>query len=162
MKSRPDLFLPDHLEKWYTLDRYHIMGSRILSRSFQVEQCNTSTNDEEDDEAAQADMDVDPILAEDEEGLRDEAGREADGNSDDGDCEDPGDVAMVPMADMLNARFGCNNVQYPVSRFHVYLIHYLQARLFYEQLELKMVTTEPIAAGDQIASSSSFITTITR
>ena len=28
----------------------------------------------------------------------------------DSDDEDPSDVAMVPMADMLNARYGCENV----------------------------------------------------
>ena len=32
--------------------------------------------------------------------------------SDDEDVEDPADVAMVPMADMLNARYGCNNVSF--------------------------------------------------
>lgn len=42
----------------------------------------------------------------------------------------------------------------PVSIF-THLIHAIQARLFYEQLELKMVTTEPIVAGDQIVSSNS-------
>ncbi|QRW21763.1 RuBisCO LSMT substrate-binding protein [Rhizoctonia solani] len=43
------------------------------------------------------------------------------------------DVAMVPMADMLNARYGGEN-----------------AKLFYEPHVLKMVTTKAIAAGDQI------------
>ena len=37
--------------------------------------------------------------------------------------------------------------------FRTSLIHFLQARLFHEQLELKMVTIKPIAAGDQIVSS---------
>jgi SET domain-containing protein 6 len=115
VKSRPDLFLPDHLEKWYTLDRYHIVGSRILSRSFQVEQWDTPANSEEDDGAPRPEMDVDPIPTEAEAGHRDEGAREADGNSDDEGSEDSGDVAMVPMADMLNARFGCNNVRCHVS-----------------------------------------------
>jgi SET domain-containing protein 6 len=34
---------------------------------------------------------------------------EDDGDSDDGD--NPANVAMVPMADMLNARYGCDNVR---------------------------------------------------
>ena len=33
-----------------------------------------------------------------------------DPGDDDDDVEDPSDVAMVPMADMLNARYGCENV----------------------------------------------------
>jgi len=31
-------------------------------------------------------------------------------DSDDDEDEDPGDVAMVPMADVLNARYGSENV----------------------------------------------------
>lgn len=108
IKSRPDLFLPEHLDRWYTLDRYHVMGSRILSRSFQVEQW-----DPPDEDGAPLEMDTDDDAqhpSEPAEGHHDEVGEEHDGDSDDEDHGDPDDVAMVPMADMLNARYGCNNV----------------------------------------------------
>lgn len=131
VKSRLDLFLPEHLDRWYTLDRYHVMGSRILSRSFQVEPWDPP---EEDGAPAEMDTDDDAQnLPEPAEGHRGEVGEERDGDSDDEGHGDPDDVAMVPMADILNARYGCNN-----------------ARLFHEQLELKMVTTKTIGAGDQI------------
>jgi len=51
----------------------------------------------------------------------------------DDDAEDSADVAMVPMADLLNARFESEN-----------------AKLFYEERALRMVTTKPIKAGEQI------------
>ena len=38
---------------------------------------------------------------------------EDDEDSDDDD-DDPGNVAMVPIADMLNARYGCENVSAPL------------------------------------------------
>lgn len=114
VKSRPDLFLPDHLDQLYTLERYHIMGSRILSRSFQVERWDPSANDEEEGGAPQAGMSVDvghlgPM--DPDEGYDNNIEEEHNGDSDDEDDDDSGDVAMVPMADMLNARFGCNNVR---------------------------------------------------
>jgi SET domain-containing protein 6 len=95
------------------------MGSRILSRSFQVEKWDPSANDEEADGGPQAEMDVDvghPDPAEPNEGYNDDAEEEHVGDSDDDD-DDSSDVAMVPMADMLNARFGCNNVCYVASVF---------------------------------------------
>lgn len=89
------------------------MGSRILSRSFHVEQWDPSADDEEGDEAPRAQMDVDcgaqGPAGPDTEHCGEVEGEHGD-DPDDGDPEDPGDIAMVPMADMLNARFGCNNV----------------------------------------------------
>lgn len=104
------------------------MGSRILSRSFQVEKWDSSANDEGDEGAPQAEMDVDGDRAnpaEPDEGHDDDVEEERGGDSDDEDEDedDVGDVAMVPMADMLNARFGCNNACHPVGqRFHAHLI----------------------------------------
>jgi SET domain-containing protein 6 len=95
------------------------MGSRILSRSFQVEKWDPSANDEGDDGAPQTGMDVDgdhPNPVEPDEGHNDDVEEDHGGDSDDED-DDSGDVAMVPMADMLNARFGCNNVCRPTSVF---------------------------------------------
>ena len=37
LQGQDDVFLPEHLDTFYTLDRFHINGSRILSRSFHVE-----------------------------------------------------------------------------------------------------------------------------
>ena len=120
VKSRPDLFLPDHLDQLYTLERYHIMGSRILSRSFQVEKWDPSANDEEGSGAPQARMTVDGGHlgpTDSDEGCDNNVEEEQNSDSDDEDDDDSGDVAMVPVADMLNARFGCNNVRCPDGIF---------------------------------------------
>ena len=101
------------------------MGSRILSRSFHVEPW---TGDEGQDGAAEEDdgstdtggaagedaMDVDhaPQEAADEDlsgRIHETPDLDLD-DSDDGDAESVADVAMVPMADMLNARYGSENV----------------------------------------------------
>ncbi|KAH8107781.1 SET domain-containing protein [Cristinia sonorae] len=137
--SRPDLFPSEKLLKYYTLERYHVMGSRILSRSFTVLKWNGMTEDE-DAMVADADtsigsgMDVDMPDTPDEPQLDGtELQEDDDEESEDEDMEDPGDVSMVPMADMLNARFESEN-----------------AKLFYEEHELKMITTKAIKAGEQI------------
>jgi N-lysine methyltransferase SETD6 len=129
VNSRPDIFQPSAIEVNYSLERYHIMGSRILSRCFTVEKWS---GDEENivdeaevaeeaeaddatpvsldaadtgDQSLSNDMDVDgPSLPVDSE-VKDAV----DGDSDDED--DVGNIAMVPMADMLNARFGSENVR---------------------------------------------------
>ncbi|KAI0633526.1 SET domain-containing protein [Trametes polyzona] len=150
IKSRPDLFPEEKSSQYFSLERYHLMGSRILSRSFHVEQwkgehAEDEVEDEEADNAGDTSaMDVDPQEAT-------EAGEQTaetappegsdgpevleveDDEDEDEDGEDPADVAMVPMADMLNARFESEN-----------------AKLFYEERVLKMVSTKPIKAGEQI------------
>ncbi|CDO69162.1 hypothetical protein BN946_scf185042.g64 [Trametes cinnabarina] len=149
IKSRPDLFPEDNLSKFFSLERYHIMGSRILSRSFHVEQWKGehSEDQEKDDDSGAGNssaMDIDPAdgagpagdvpAVENEEADAEELHLEADeDDEDDEDHEDPADVAMVPMADMLNARFESEN-----------------AKLFYEERELRMVSTKPIKAGEEI------------
>ena len=105
--SRQDLFSPNLIPTYYSLERYHIHGSQILSRSFQVErwegedegEANTSiqsvgntSGDMEVDEPSHPESEDNEIVEED------------------SDDEDPSDVAMVPMADMLNAKYGCENV----------------------------------------------------
>ncbi|EJF65011.1 SET domain-containing protein [Dichomitus squalens LYAD-421 SS1] len=143
VKSRPDLFPEDKLERYFSLERYHVNGSRILSRSFHVERWkggHTEDQGVEDDEADGNGMDVDPQEppVDTEQGgdateQVEEVQLEGDEELGDEDQEDPADVAMVPMADMLNARFESEN-----------------AKLFYEERELKMVTTKPVEAGEQI------------
>ncbi|KAH7912417.1 hypothetical protein BJ138DRAFT_1083668 [Hygrophoropsis aurantiaca] len=130
IKTRPDLFPPDSIAHLYSLERYHIMGSRILSRSFHVEKWDGQSNDEDESEANTSAMDVDAADSPDK---GDHNEPEDDGGSDEDDADDPADVAMVPMADLLNARYGSEN-----------------AKLFYEESELRMVSTKPIKAGEQI------------
>ncbi|KAI0268844.1 hypothetical protein BC834DRAFT_867511 [Gloeopeniophorella convolvens] len=128
LQRRPDLFgaFPDPR---YALDTYHMMGSRILSRSFQVE---APAPGEEADAAMDTDapQGVSHASSGDGEGQLEQL---LDDDSDSDDEDDPADVAMVPMADMLNARHGSEN-----------------AKLFYEAHDLRMATTRPVRAGEQI------------
>ncbi|KAJ2926745.1 hypothetical protein H1R20_g10342, partial [Candolleomyces eurysporus] len=112
------------------------MGSRILSRSFGVEKWRS---DEDDDHKANrsmgSSMDVDEqnptgSNAQDDNDNADEDNEDEDEEEDD---HDSSDIAMVPMADMLNARYGTEN-----------------AKLFHEKDELKMITTKSIKCGEQI------------
>ncbi|THH18749.1 hypothetical protein EW146_g2289 [Bondarzewia mesenterica] len=141
LRSRPDLFGADPSTRFYSLANYHLMGSRILSRSFLVEKWDGK--DEEDDtegpdNTTSMDMDVDEPPAVSipaaEGGTETEEEPLLDGKDSDSDDEnDPTDIAMVPMADMLNARYESEN-----------------AKLFYEQRDLRMVTTKAISTGEQI------------
>ncbi|KAI0339982.1 SET domain-containing protein [Trametopsis cervina] len=142
IQSRPDLFPAELHAKHYTLERYHVMGSRILSRSFQVSKWEGETqndNDEEEDvDAPDANKSVDSAAMDVDETPEDGdagGGEDSEGADDDDDesGDDPADVALVPMADMLNARYGSEN-----------------AKLFYEEQDLKMITTRPIKADEQI------------
>ena len=102
------------------------MGSRILSRSFHVERWEGESSDEKDNEeknpsmemikddlGGNDSMDVDNVNEGGDPQNEDQGDRNEgsdDDDDDDDDLEDPSDVAMVPMADMLNARYGCENV----------------------------------------------------
>jgi SET domain-containing protein 6 len=111
LQTRTDLF-PAHLnEQHYSIEQYHIMGSRILSRSFTVEKWREGEGEveevEDEDENAEktsfsatAEMDVDD----------DEPGSSNIGDIEDSD-DDSSDIALVPMADMLNACYGSENVR---------------------------------------------------
>ncbi|KIP06534.1 hypothetical protein PHLGIDRAFT_106911 [Phlebiopsis gigantea 11061_1 CR5-6] len=152
VESRPDLFPPDSIPHVYTVEKYHLMGSRILSRSFHV--LRWKPDGEEPDEEAEVDeaeassalntdgnaMDVDaptdaPAVEFDaQEPVEDAAAEDDEDDDDDDRYEDPADVAMVPMADMLNGRFATET-----------------ARLYYDDEHvLKMMTTQAITAGEQI------------
>ncbi|KAI0032909.1 SET domain-containing protein [Vararia minispora EC-137] len=135
IKSRPDLFSAESMPH-FTLQNYHIMGSRILSRSFHVEQWDgadiaglVQAEPADMRESMEIDSRADASSAAQEESsiLIDD---NVDGSDDE---EDPADVAMVPMADVLNARYGSEN-----------------AKLFYEQRDLRMCTTKPVEKGQQI------------
>ncbi|KAH7889098.1 SET domain-containing protein [Phlebopus sp. FC_14] len=149
IKTSSTLFPPSHHGQWYSLDAYHRAGSRILSRSFTVSRWEGGGSDNEGSECGGE------VEVEDGEGKRDieastslgiamdvenavtldngaNRGLDSDSDSDD-DGEDPSDVAMVPMADLLNARWGSEN-----------------AKLFYEPLLLRMVTTRDIKKNEEI------------
>lgn len=88
------------------------MGSRILSRSFHVEEWQSQdvTVASLDSERIGDGMEVDTPT-------KDPVGEDRSVNSDsdsedDEDVEDPADVAMVPIADILNARYGSENVSF--------------------------------------------------
>ncbi|KAL1745674.1 hypothetical protein HDZ31DRAFT_35884 [Schizophyllum fasciatum] len=133
IQSRPDLFPSELLTSHFSIASFHINGSRVLSRSFNVEEGDgeDSDSDAEGPQNTSTDlMDVDATEPPPEEGA-DEAIEVSD--DEDSDEEDAADVGMVPMADMLNARYGSEN-----------------AKLFYEPANLKMISTRPIKAGEQV------------
>ncbi|KAJ7354668.1 SET domain-containing protein [Mycena albidolilacea] len=140
VQSRPDLFLPETISVYYTLEIYHVMGSRILSRSFDVEkdedQPEEDAGDETDGVAANTSlgsaMDVDLPQEETESAHGDSEHTDGDEDAEDEE-EEPSGVSMVPLADMLNARYDSEN-----------------AKLFHEKDDLRMVSTKPIKAGEQI------------
>ncbi|KAK7473222.1 Ribosomal lysine N-methyltransferase 4 [Stygiomarasmius scandens] len=131
VRSRPDLFPTDLIADYYSMEQYHIMGSRILSRSFDVERWEGDEGNSDNDEAAETSvgsaMDVDQPAH----SLTDDSARNEEPS--DEEEEDDIDVSMVPVADLLNARYRTEN-----------------AKLFYESTELKMLTTKPVSMGEQI------------
>ncbi|PPQ84597.1 hypothetical protein CVT25_015800 [Psilocybe cyanescens] len=164
--SRPDLFAKEDIPTRYSIAVFHMMGTRISSRSFTLSKDDEEGEEEEDKEpghvpAAEGQdvgnasmgsaMDVDepavPIPpqqqqthAHDHENYEEDHdhdhahGEGGEGDEDEDDEEDDtSEVAMVPLADILNARYKSENV-----------------RLFYEPDSLKMVSTRIIKAGEQI------------
>jgi SET domain-containing protein 6 len=85
------------------------MGSRILSRSFQVKAPPAVTGTDSDQTLTQEDseMSIDELSP----NSLNNNDLDETIDDDDSDDDDPENVAMVPMADMLNARYGCENVR---------------------------------------------------
>lgn len=94
------------------------MGSRILSRSFHVEKWEGKCEKHDNDQALAAVEDTrnmmeidlaeqDTMATEDYEQHNVEDGQK----TDEEDNEDPSDIAMVPFADILNARYRSENVR---------------------------------------------------
>ncbi|KAF9067729.1 hypothetical protein BDP27DRAFT_1225377 [Rhodocollybia butyracea] len=136
IQSRPDLFPPLAIPDF---EEYHMMGSRILSRSFNLERTSSSEGDAEDEEinpegdkSTGSAMDVDSDAQEEAKDIEDTS-KEADDVLSEDEDEENSVVSMVPMADLFNARYGSEN-----------------AKLFYDELHLKMITTKEIQAGEQI------------
>ncbi|CCA68310.1 related to SET7-Regulatory protein [Serendipita indica DSM 11827] len=134
LQRRTDVFEPALRDTFFTLERFHINGSRILSRSFHVEEWHDEHAS--DDESIPSEPDHKPVeMSRDPDAMDTDEGRPEGGEDDDAesDTESPDDVNMVPMADILNARYGCHN-----------------AKLFYEKDHLNMIATKDIPAGEQI------------
>ena len=144
--SRPDVF---GSSDYYSEDLYNHMGSLILSRSFHVEDPEDEDDEQEGNETKEQESneadESNASLLEAAEGMdihNDNGHIDEDGESDDDDEDDQEEVnhiAMVPWADMLNARHECDN-----------------ARLFYEKECLNMTTTKPIKKGEQIVSTYTY------
>jgi SET domain-containing protein 6 len=166
MQSRPDLFVPSDIPTRYSLSTYHLMGSSILSRSFTIEKMDDEQQRADNDDAGNTSivstgsaMDIDEPKAKEpdccgndhdhdhnnahEHGKNDqlEHGQEGDEGDEGEDSDDEEEVAaevvMIPLADILNARYHSENV-----------------RLFYEPDCLKMVSIKPIKSGEQIVGTT--------
>lgn len=173
IKSLPDVFLEGaaeaereaELQRWYSIETYHTMGSRILSRSFHVksrkkgldgqtvDMDDLDSDDEADDseaelledegEAAPADATADgqdeDIGNGQDDGQDDE---EQDGNDDDNDDDDEEEqeeqenVIDISMTPMADML----NARFESDN----------ARLFYKSHVLEMRATKAISAGEQI------------
>lgn len=148
LKRRDDIFLPEHLDSFYTLDRFHINGSRILSRSFQVEHF-VGEEEEEEKEAASMSVDQEPVGTDAQMQQKTEEDTTDTEELDEDEREGTVEVAMAPMADILNARNRCDNVRLCFFDSRP-LLTPSQARLFYGKDSLNMVAVRPIKCGEQI------------
>lgn len=125
IEQYPHIFVGVHasdlhavIEKYYHIEMYHRMGSSILSRSFHVKRdLSHAESDEADITFAPAEVAVERAMPRGDEG--DEVDHEEsaeidmdenDESEDEENDEDVRDISMVPMADMLNAKFGSENV----------------------------------------------------
>lgn len=142
------------IARWYSVDMYHRMGSSILSRSFHVKRdLRYAEPDEADVSSAPAEVTVTRNVPDEERNDEPEDDTPEDGSTahshddddasessseggEEGEDEDVADISMVPMADMLNARFASENT-----------------RLFYKKQALEMRCTKPIAEGEQLLNT---------
>lgn len=137
----------------YSLEMYHIMGSLILSRSFNVEEWDSGEGEGENPVANTSHgsgMDVDSPEGNEHVDELHHAETEEEDEGDEEKEEDSSNVAMVPMADLLNARYGSENVCGSIFYVSAAFLYFSQAKLFYEKHQLKMVSIKPIKVGEQI------------
>ena len=163
--------------KPFSLEHFHIQGSRILSRSFSVPSSRAGrkrpTRQEAGDVSMQTDGDISMQTDQGDktldlgdqttETVNEDDEPEEEEESDDED-EDAEEEVMVPVADMLNAAYERDNVrlQLELDILARSLIRpsRSQARLFHEDDCLKMVTTKAIAKGEQIVRNVCNRTTV--
>ena len=114
LQRRNDVFLPGQVDTFYTFERFHINGSRILSRSFHVE----PFAEEEDGESASVDIDPGAVETGAQMWIKADEGSTINAEEfEEDERNDVADVVMAPMADILNARNGYDNVcLYPLTR----------------------------------------------
>lgn len=114
-----DVGVDEEIERYYSAAMYHRMGSSILSRSFHVKRdLSHAEPDDADISSAPAEVTVVRNVPEEE---KDDEGETAleeqeievdddDEAAEEAEEENVADISMVPMADMLNARFESENV----------------------------------------------------
>jgi SET domain-containing protein 6 len=135
--------VPALLQEFYSEPLFHMMASAVLSRSFHVRKPEPGQQpgaegaegmvrpgDRGVELAAPADEDEEGENG-DESELHIDSDSDSDADAD--EAENIDDVCMVPMADMLNARFETDN-----------------ARVFYHLDKLEMRTTRAIEKGEQL------------
>ncbi|WFD41856.1 Ribosomal lysine N-methyltransferase 4 [Malassezia psittaci] len=137
-----------NLENYYGLNMYHRMGSLILSRSFNVKRDLKHAEDDDTDihslpteVGVQREIpgEVEELEADDSQADavgEDDSDDDESGSDEDDEEEDVRDISMVPMADMLNSRFGSENT-----------------RLFYKREVLEMRCTRSVAVGEQMLNT---------
>ncbi|WFD01917.1 Ribosomal lysine N-methyltransferase 4 [Malassezia obtusa] len=134
----------ESIQQYYNLEIYHRMGSSILSRSFHVKRdLKHAEADDADIHSVPAEVSVQREIPGEDEGeevqleqVDEEDEEENDDEDEEEEDEDVRDISMVPMADMLNARFGSENT-----------------RLFYKREVLEMRCTKPVAIGEQLLNT---------
>jgi SET domain-containing protein 6 len=99
------LFPPGDLANHYSLDAFHVMGSILTTRSFTIPDTITEGESEPEAVSTADEMKVDesPDISQDLESLEVN-------EIDDGE-EAEEEVVVLPLADMLNARYGQENVR---------------------------------------------------
>jgi SET domain-containing protein 6 len=137
IESRADLFPVPEGTSWednYGLGMYHRMGSLVLSRSFHVE-ASSSSEEDDPDEGHDVSMESAHSLAPGSvenghsthliHGTLDqhsELGNEDEGEEEEEEREAVEDIAMVPLADLLNAKTGSENVGVDYQSFRLMYI----------------------------------------
>lgn len=117
-QSRPDLFDQTDIPTRYSLETYHIMGSRILSRSFTLEKTDDAAEKDKshapEEDAGNTSigsaMDVDSAQEKEGEDVHGQEHEQEEEEGSDDEEEVAAEVVMIPFADILNARYQTENV----------------------------------------------------
>ncbi|SPO32495.1 related to RKM4 - ribosomal lysine methyltransferase [Ustilago trichophora] len=178
IRSLPQVFLEgvedkvkreEELQKWYSLETYHIMGSRILSRSFHVksrkrglegktvdmDDLDGDDDDDDDDDESEAEVLEDEGEAEEERqaphvGSGDEADETKDDDEQDQD-DDDGDSDSDSDSDDEEEQENVIDISMtPMADMLNARFESDNARLFYKSHVLEMRATKPISTGEQI------------
>lgn len=155
LRKRSDVFQTVGDESKFSVHAYHVMGSLILSRSFNVDPAGHDAED--DDEEQQQHTDV--SMASGSSNIGDVTGHsdqlaDEDPNGEDSDGEEEasaGHVAMVPFADILNAKSGANNAELSYESVRCQPSLQDDHNIYYvAQEHLVMKSVKPIKKSEQI------------